>query len=419
MRSRIFFAFTALVAVVAVTLIVTQLTGAQSTRSNSVRPTSHTQRSDHFDGVHFFNHEPTPRNQLSDFVRKMQPGRNRGAWREWRDAPQVKPVRRARVGELRVTMVNHASLLIQMDDVNIVTDPVWSTRLAPVPGNILKRRQPPGIRFEDLPPVDVVLVSHNHFDHMDAATLKRLVRRDHPRIIVGLGNSAYLRDIGIAGARDIDWWQSVDVEGGLRVTSVPARHWSARSLNDADRTLWTGFVIESDSGDVYFAGDTGYTRDFEAIREHYEQRGRLPFRAALLPIAPGRPHGAMASRHMNAADAVRAYEKLDVARAFGIHFGTFRQGDDGQDEPIAMLDSAVRMARRNAAAAFASAAQRASDPFSRPACAINFEALRNGDVRVVPVVQRHTLTAPAVHRIPEIAIPALPGASREGVKRCL
>jgi N-acyl-phosphatidylethanolamine-hydrolysing phospholipase D len=118
----------------------------------------------------------------------------------------------------------------------------------------------------------------------------------------------------VTNARDLDWWDTHDVASGIRIRAVPARHWSARNINDADRTLWMGFVIESDSGDVYFAGDTGYTRDFDVIREHYAERGRLPFRLALLPIAPGRPHDAMASRHMNATDAVRAYEHLDARR---------------------------------------------------------------------------------------------------------
>lgn len=327
--------------------------------------------SDHFDGVHFFNHEATPRNQLKDFLRKLQPGRKRGVWHDWEDMPQDTPPRRVDDGALRVTFVNHATVLIQMNGLNILTDPNWATRLAPLPGGLLKRHRPVGIRFEDLPPIDVVLISHNHFDHMDIGTLKRLSAAFHPRIITGLGNSAYLRANGVPGAQDVDWWDTVELadsaHGGVRIRSVPARHWSARELNDVDHTLWMGFVIESNDGDVYFAGDTGYTRDFDVIREHYEQAGRLPFRLALLPIAPGHPHDAMSSRHMDAADAVKAYHTVGAAAAIGIHFGTFKQGDDGQDDPAMELDSEVRAARP---------------------CVVDFVALNNGEARLIPRIMR-------------------------------
>jgi L-ascorbate metabolism protein UlaG (beta-lactamase superfamily) len=298
--------------------------------------------SDHFDGTHFFNHEPTPRDQLHDFLRKIQPGRDRGSWKKWQDLPTDSPPARINGGDLRVTFVNHATVLLQMNGLNILTDPVWATRLAPLPGGTLKRHRPAGIRFEDLPHIDVVLISHNHFDHMDVGTLKKLDRAFHPRIITGLGNTAYLSNNGVHGSQDIDWWQSVPVGNGVSITGVPARHWSARTLDDADRTLWLGFVIESPEGDVYFAGDTGFTRDFAMIRERYGQRGRAPFRLAILPIAPGRPHDDMASRHMDAADAVRAFHVLGAKQAMGVHFGTFVQGDDGEDEQALRIHDMVR-----------------------------------------------------------------------------
>jgi L-ascorbate metabolism protein UlaG (beta-lactamase superfamily) len=265
------------------------------------------------------------------------------------------------VGDLRVTFVNHATVLIQMDSLNILTDPVWSKRVSPVSWFGPTRHRPPGIRFEDLPPIDVVVISHNHYDHMDVPTLRRLVRAFHPRIITGLGNARYLAHHGVPGAEDIDWWQSLPVRPNLRVIGVPAQHWSARSLTDQWRTLWLGFVIEGPSGRVYFAGDTGYAEFFAMIHERFPM-----LRLAILPIAPARPRKAMAPRHLSAEDAVRADEVLDASTAIAMHFGTFQQGQDSESEPVERLQRAIEEA---------------------PPPGLRFWALLNGEARWIPAAR--------------------------------
>lgn len=322
-----------------------------------IAPAYHGPISDHFDGKHFFNYERTPERQLEDAIRRAERGRHRGHWDSWKDTPTDTPPSRVAGGDLRVTLVNHATVLVQTDSLNILVDPVWSERVSPLAWYGPKRHRPPGIRFEDLPPIDLVLISHNHYDHMDLPTLRRLVQAFHPRIVVGLGNAVFLSKNGIPGARDIDWWQSLSVAPGVRLTGVPARHWSARALNDVDRTLWLGFVLETPRGRIYFAGDTGYGQFFTMIHERFPS-----FRLALLPIAPARPREAMAARHMSAGDAVHAAELLNVVTAIAIHFGTFQQGDDGQNEPVDSLARAL-----------------AGEPTR------TFFALRNGEWRWVPV----------------------------------
>lgn len=322
----------------------------------SVAPAYHGVVSDHFDGEHFFNYERTEERQLEDALRKAQPGRRRGHWDKWQQTPTGTPQPRVAGNALRVTFVNHATVLVQTDSLNILIDPVWSERVSPLAWYGPKRHRPPGIRFEDLPPIDLVLVSHNHYDHMDLPTLHRLAQTFHPRIVVGLGNAAFLSKNGIPGSEDIDWWQSRAIAPGVRLTGVPARHWSARTLTDLDRTLWLGFVLETPSGRVYFAGDTGYGQFLMMIHERFPS-----FRLALLPIAPARPRDAMAPRHLSAGEAVRAAELLEVETSVAIHFGTFEQGDDGQSEPVDSLSRAL-----------------ATDS------ALTFLALRNGESRWIP-----------------------------------
>ena len=325
----------------------------------SIAPAYHGAVSDHFDGKHFFNYERTPERQLEDAIRRQEPGRHRGHWDDWQETPTDTPPRRVAGGDLRITFVNHATVLVQTDSLNILIDPVWSERVSPLAWYGPKRHRPPGIRFEDLPPIDLVLISHNHYDHMDLPTLQRLVRAFHPRIVVGLGNSAFLSKNGISGGEDIDWWQSLSIAPDVRLTGVPARHWSARAMNDVDRTLWLGFVLETPFGRIYFAGDTGYGQFFTLIHQRFPS-----FRLALLPIAPARPRDAMAPRHMSAGDAVRAAQLLNVQTSVAIHFGTFQQGDDGQEEPVDSLSRAL-----------------AVEP------APTFLALRNGEARWISSVE--------------------------------
>jgi L-ascorbate metabolism protein UlaG (beta-lactamase superfamily) len=292
-------------------------------------------RTDHFDGEYFHNIEPFAEQRVVDVVR-WQTNRAPGAWPESAIVPAPPPPERVSGGAIRVTFINHATVLIQMDGLNILTDPVYSGVIGPVEWAGLRRHWPPGVRFDDLPPIDVVLVSHDHYDHLDIPTLRRLVRAFHPRIITGLGNGALLRSQGIPASTELDWWRSARIAEGVRVTSVPAQHWGGRTLTDHCRRLWMGFVIEGRRDTVYFAGDTGWGRFYEMIHARWPR-----FRLALLPIAPFYPRWYMHRKHMSPADAVRAAQVLLASTTVAIHWGTFEMGDDGRMEPVDSLRAAI------------------------------------------------------------------------------
>ena len=278
-------------------------------------------KSDHFDGKRFLNLRPTRHAGFLDLI-KWLTHREPGQWSRWREVtPSVPP---ERVDGLRVTWVNHSTMLVQVANVNILTDPIWSARCSPVSWAGPRRHHAPGIRFEDLPPIDAVLISHNHYDHLDVPTLRRLNRK---HTFVGLGNAAFVK-----GATDLDWWESVPLTNDVRVHCVPAQHFSSRGVTDRDANLWCGFVLETPRGSIYFAGDTGYGPHFAMIRERF---GAMAL--ALLPIGAYRPEWFMCSVHISPRDAVRAARELGAAVSIPMHYFTFHLGDDGQDEPAEVL----------------------------------------------------------------------------------
>lgn len=291
-------------------------------------------RSDHFDGERFHNQDPAPHSQGSFF--KWMMNRERGPWRKWTDAPPGPPPPERVADGLRITFINHATTLIQMDGVNILTDPIWSDRAFPLRRIGPKRHRPPGIRFDDLPPIDLVLVSHNHYDHLDLPTLERLAARNAPRIAVPLGTSALLARNEIGRAEELDWWESRPVRGPVSVTLVPAQHFSARGFSDRNRNLWGGWVVTGPSGSVYFAGDTGWGPHFAEIRERLG-----PIRLALIPIGAFRPRWFMKPVHLGPDEAVRAHDVLAAGTSVAIHHGTFALGDDGETEPVTELKKAL------------------------------------------------------------------------------
>src|SRR5262245_45263956 len=286
--------------------------------------------SDHFDGWRF--HQPEPLTiGFTDWLKRKLGDSRRGPWRDYTDTPPGPPPPvRVVGGRLRVTFVNHATLLIQMDGLNILTDPIWSKQTVPIFG--VRRRRPPGVRFEDLPPIDVILVSHDHYDHMALPTLRRLARTHRPPLYVGLGNAIFLAGKGVPGAVDLDWWQSADIAPGVTVTAVVARHMSGRGLFDRDHRLWCGFVVQGPSGSVYFAGDTGWGSHFAEIGRRFPN-----LRLALLPIGGFKPRWYQHEQHLGPADAVAAHRTLGTSTSVPIHFGTFPNGDDAETEPVTTL----------------------------------------------------------------------------------
>jgi L-ascorbate metabolism protein UlaG (beta-lactamase superfamily) len=312
--------------------------------------------SDHFDGKKYFNPFSFASPVQSESG-QQQSNRNSWLWRivfgtdlpEWPDLDDDKsdthipPVIKAENGEIHIALVNHSTFLIQMDGLNILTDPVWSKRVGPLSWAGVKRHRKPGIRFEDLPRIDVVLVSHNHYDHMDLPTLERLAEKFHPSAFTPLGNLENLLDAGLESARELDWWQSVRISENVTVTLVPAQHFSMRSLWDRDETLWGGFVVSGPSGNVYFAGDTGYGTHFKEIARRFS-----PIKIALIPIAPFHQPGPgeenspnFARVHLGPAEAVIAHIELGSQLSFACHFQTFQLGAEEYNSAPKALDSAI------------------------------------------------------------------------------
>ena len=293
-------------------------------------------QSGHFDGDRFYNQDRSQEKRFGDFLKWMA-NRDQGPWEGDPNAePGPPPPRRVGAGELRVTFVNHATVLIQIDGLNILTDPMWSERGSPVTWAGPMRVRPPGIRFEDLPPIDVVLVSHNHYDHLDVPTLRRLSGENSPKILAGLGNAKLMGNKDIENAYDLDWWQRVRLSDPVRVTFVPAQHFSSRGMFDHHKTLWGGFVIEGSRHRVYFAGDTGFGDHFEEIRSRFG-----PITLAMLPIGAYKPRWFMSPAHLSPQQAVQAHRVLGARHSMAVHFGTFPLGDDGEHEPVVELKQAL------------------------------------------------------------------------------
>ncbi len=232
---------------------------------------------------------------------------------------------------MRVTLVNHSTLLLQHAGLNILTDPIWSERASPVSWVGPRRHRSPGISWENLPKIDAVLITHNHYDHLDLPTLRRLSRRGEMSFFVPAGVAELLRTEKIGAAYEFDWGDFLPF-AAFTIHCVPALHFSSRSLFDRNKTLWCGYVIESGAECVYFAGDTAFGDHFAWIRERFG-----PPRLALLPIGAYEPRWFMSPVHMAPEEAVRAQEILGARTSIAIHHGTFQLADDALDAPAERL----------------------------------------------------------------------------------
>jgi N-acyl-phosphatidylethanolamine-hydrolysing phospholipase D len=247
------------------------------------------------------------------------------------DLPRVANDGRAlrdATGAPTLTWVGHATLLIQLDGMNVLTDPHWSERASPVSWGGPKRVMPPGLAFEDLPPIHVVLISHDHYDHLDVATVRRLAETHRPRFLVPLGLKAWFADLGIHDVEELDWWNARE-RGALRFTCVPAQHFSGRSLGSQNRTLWAGWVIEGPTRRAFFSGDTGY--DPAIFREIGTRLG--PFDVAAVSIGAYLPPVMMRAVHTTPEEALRIFADLRGRHFVPIHWGTFDLADEPLDEP--------------------------------------------------------------------------------------
>jgi L-ascorbate metabolism protein UlaG (beta-lactamase superfamily) len=341
--------------------------------------------SGHFDGERFFN--PGFRNETHGgpqrFVNRWLSG-DRATWPEQvavrpgyppAEATRCPPTRGAIVENWRrcvdetdpkgmwVTWIGHSTALIQAGGINILTDPIWSERASPFSFVGPKRVRAPGIRFEDLPKIDLVLISHNHYDHMDLPTLKRLWERDHPLIVTSLGNETVIGQAGVPSLA-LDWGGSQYVphacirlqsaQGvanyrkvvessecavpGATVTAVRNHHWSSRWGTDRNRALWSAFAVRTPAGNIFYAGDTGWG-DGSWVRE---AAGLGPYRLALIPIGAYEPRDFMKTNHVDPGEAVRIFEALKPALALGVHWGTFQLTFEGIDDPPRRLEEEKR-----------------------------------------------------------------------------
>ena len=287
---------------------------------------------DHFNGKKFANSGPAVERQGG--LLKWLLHRDKGPWLNAPDAqPGLKPKTRVLGDSLVVTFVGHSSFLLQVDGLNILTDPVWSTKIGPTKWLGIKRRRPPGLRYEDLPPIDAVLLSHCHYDHLDLGTLERLAKDFNPPMVTPLGVSYLPKKIGGNATRELDWNDKLVLSDKLTITCTEARHFSNRGMGDRNRTLWAGYLLHTRFGTIYFAGDTGYGDLFPKIAQQASQSETGGVKLAMLPIGSYRPTWFMAPVHMSPIEAVQAFKELGQPQSVGIHFGTFQQGDDGLFEP--------------------------------------------------------------------------------------
>jgi len=296
--------------------------------------------SDHFDGTLFFNPGGRMPGRFTDLL-KWQLNGQRAKWPATSPSPfpQARPSARVEGTDLTVTMVGHSTLLIQTAGLNILTDPVWSQRTSPFSFAGPKRVNAPGIAFDDLPPIDLVLVSHNHYDHLDLVTLRRLKERDDPLVVTPLGNDVLIGE-AVPGMRLAahDWGDRIDIGDRAAIHIEPAHHWSARGARDRRMALWAGFVIEAPGGKLYFAGDTGF-HDGINYRLMADKHGG--FRFAILPIGAYEPRWFMAPQHQNPDEAVQGMKLCKAAFAAGCHWGTFQLTDEPMDEPVRKLAEAL------------------------------------------------------------------------------
>jgi L-ascorbate metabolism protein UlaG (beta-lactamase superfamily) len=292
----------------------------------------------HYDGQRFYNPDgeqrapgPKRRSPLDIWLR-LQRLNAQSPWPAHVATPRGHAANVSDPGRMVVTWIGHSTVLVQAGGINILTDPIYAEKAGPW-GLIGPRRvRDPGIAFEDLPHIDLVLVSHDHWDHMDLPTLRRLWERDHPLIVTSLGNDTLIRQ---AGARAVarDWGQRVTLKSGIDVIVERVHHWGSRWMKDRNRALWSGFTVTLPGGNLFFAGDTGPgdgSWPGEAARHG-------PFRLALIPIGAFQPRDVMRGNHIGPVEAVDVFQKLHARNALAVHWGTFKLSSEGINDPPDLL----------------------------------------------------------------------------------
>lgn len=290
---------------------------------------------DHFDGKRFINPGGVKAKGLESLP-KWAMNRKRGPWKYTDVAPGPPPPERVDGDEFRITFINHATFLIQVAGLNILTDPVWSERVSPLSFAGPKRMRPPGLRLEDLPPIDILLLSHNHYDHLDLPVFKQIALQHKAKIFTCLGLSQFLTQKGIPNSTDMDWWDELTYNKDLTIQCTPAQHFSSRGTIDRDKTLWGGFMLKTPVGNLYFCGDTGYG---EFLGEIGKRSG--PIRLAMLPIGAYKPRWFMSPIHIDPDQAVQVHQMIGAQTSVAMHYGTFPLADEGMHDPVTELKQAL------------------------------------------------------------------------------
>ncbi|MEO0328319.1 MAG: MBL fold metallo-hydrolase [Pseudomonadota bacterium] len=299
-------------------------------------------KSDHFNGENFFNPDGEAPRKFAELL-KWQLGGGREKWPKYWPSryDNAKPDERINGEAIRVTMVGHATLLIQAAGLNFLTDPVFVDRASPVKFAGPKRVNPPGVRFENLPPIDYVLLSHNHYDHLDLDTLAKLSTEHGATIICPLGNDTIIRSREPnASLLCGDWGDIFELKNGTKVHFEPCHHWSARGTKDRRWALWAAFVVETPAGKIYHVGDTGFHSgiNYKALHEKHDE-----LRLAILPIGAYEPRWFMNAQHQNPDEAVQGHLLCKAQTSIGHHWGTFQLTNEGIDKPdIALADARIK-----------------------------------------------------------------------------
>ncbi|XOV93930.1 MAG: MBL fold metallo-hydrolase [Bacteroidota bacterium] len=290
-------------------------------------------KSDHFNGKTFINPADKKAKGFPD-VFKWMVGRDQGPWMKNYETFVGKKPKFPSKDKIKITFVNHSTFLIQWNKLNILTDPVWSNRCSPFSFAGPQRMRPPGIQFEDLPKIDLVLLSHNHYDHLDIHTVKRIEEKFKPTFVVPLGVSDYLTKKNIQKTIELDWWD--ETHEHLKITAVPSQHFSGRGFFDRDKSLWCGYILHFDNQKLYFAGDSGYGDFFKEIGKNMG-----PMDISLIPIGAYLPKWFMSPIHVSPDESIKIHKDVKSKQSIAMHFGTFPLADDGMGRAEKDLQTAL------------------------------------------------------------------------------